>query len=120
MASTKAIKFENEMLALVGGVKQLILKNIPEDESDGRQELQGAVNALYERAHFETRQLRKALAFTHDNVRLLEDKLRECGVDLTELYKTYGETESSRTQRQRDPDGRSSASGASRGSRPTV
>ena len=111
MASTKAIKFENDMLALVGKAKQLILRNIPEEESDGRQELQGAVNDLYERAHFETRQLRKALAFTHDSVRLLEDKLREFGVDLEELYRIHGEATSTQTQRQRDPDGRSPAAG---------
>lgn len=112
MASTKAIKFENDMLALVGKAKQLILKNVPEEESDGRQELQGSVNELYERAHFETRQLRKALAFTHDNVRLLEDELRKYGVNLVELYKTYGETTGAQTQRQRDPSRGSAASGS--------
>lgn len=76
MASPKAIKFENEMLDLVGKIKELILTHIPEEQSEIRQEFQRAVNQLYERAHLEQRMLRKATAFLHCKLEGKEPRFR--------------------------------------------
>ena len=64
MASVKAIKFEKDMLDLVGKAKELILTYI--EDPEGRMALQGKINELYERAHVEQRNLRKSLAYFHN------------------------------------------------------
>ena len=64
MSSVKAMKFENDMLALSAKVKELILVHVSDVE--GKMQLQGAVNDIYERAHEESRNLRKSLAYLHN------------------------------------------------------
>lgn len=66
MASPKAIQFEKDLLDSVSVAKKLILIHI--EDSDGRQDLQRAINNLYDRAHLEARRLRKALAYLHKQI----------------------------------------------------
>jgi len=87
MPSPKALRYESELLALVGQIKTQILAHLDEG-SDARQEMQASVNALYERAHKESRRLRKALAFLHTKLEVVETEAKEVGINLEELYKT--------------------------------
>lgn len=86
MASPKAIKFEKELLALTSKAKSLVLANLNEG-SDARQDLQQAINDIYERAHKESRSLRKALAFLHTKLEALENWAKsEHKLALQEFY----------------------------------
>jgi len=64
MASPKAMKFEKDMLSLVAKAKEFILTYI--EDPEGRMNLQGAINDIYDRAHAEQRNLRKSLAYFHN------------------------------------------------------
>jgi len=64
MASVKAMKFEKDMLALCARAKELILTHI--EDPEGRMDLQGAINDIYDYAHATQRNLRKSLAYFHN------------------------------------------------------
>jgi ABC-type cobalamin/Fe3+-siderophores transport system ATPase subunit len=64
--STKAMKFENDMLAIIAELKQHVLQHI--EDSETQQAMIGGLNRLWDRAHLESRRLRKALAFLHQRV----------------------------------------------------
>lgn len=64
MASPKAMKFEKDMLNLCARAKELVLTHI--EDPEGRMNLQGAINDIYDYAHAVQRNLRKSLAYFHN------------------------------------------------------
>jgi len=99
MASPKAIQFEKDLLSHVGNIKSHVLAAIDgEEQSEDRQAIFGAVNDMYERAHRESRSLRKALAFLHTKLEALEQWARdEHSADVQKIYdKAAAERESQR------------------------
>ena len=86
MASPKAIKFEKELLSLAAKSKSLVLANV-EEGSDARQDMQKSINDIYERAHKESRALRKALAFLHTKLEAIETwAVKEHALELEDFY----------------------------------
>jgi len=78
VASIKALEFEKKLLATTGELKQLVHESFAEDP-DAKIRFLIKVNNLFEVAHSESRRLRKACAFLHDQVSSLSAQVRELG-----------------------------------------
>ncbi len=84
MASQKALQYEKDLLNFSAKIKTQILTYV--HDSEDQQVVTRAVNDFYDRAHKESRHLRKALAFLHTKVEVLEEYVVEQGDSVNELY----------------------------------
>lgn len=84
MPSPKALQYEKDLLNFSARIKTQILTYV--HDSEDQQTVTRAVNDFYDRAHRESRHLRKALAFLHTKVEVLEECVQECEVDVGKLY----------------------------------
>lgn len=83
MASIKAIEFENELLAASAVIKELINRDFSaEEDLDKKQDYLIKVNRLWDIGHKGARKLRKACAFHHRRIEVLEDFIRSKGLEV--------------------------------------